>query len=349
MYNILESKIEKKKAVDVLLTKPFLTATAQCSRRKEYMTDNFCVNGALPSLGNVPNNKPYTKDLRTKLGVFAVSDGIGTEEEAPNAAHKALSVLKKYHEKMGSVTVEAVGTVCEAYAEEANSLMHSLGTNVGASVAILVINHGVATAINAGSARVYSFKYGRLNRLSVDDTETQHLLNIGAIRREEAMEHPSRRNLTSAIGFLDASRGNRLHMSSPTPVENGDIFLLCSNGLTDYLSDDRISYILSLHMSNERLAQRLISEAVARGADDNLSVIVVRSGKGTKNQIAHKGLIKGTFLVILLAVLCAFLLSRPWKQKKNPVTPSDVPEPTPTAASILSSPSVSDDMFELRQ
>ena len=250
---------------------------------------------------------------------------------------------------MGNVTVEAVGTVVEAYAEEANNVMHSLGENVGASIAMLVINHGVATAINAGSARVYSFKYGRLNRLSVDDTETQHLLNIGAIRREEAMEHPSRRNLTSAIGFLDATRGNRLHMSSPTPVENGDIFLLCSNGLTDYISDDRISYILSLHMSNERLAQRLISEAIARGADDNLSVIVVRSGKGNKNASAHKGLLKGTILVVLLAVLCAFLLSRPWRQKSGQAPSSEMPTPSPTAPSLLSSPPISDEMFELRQ
>lgn len=313
------------------------------------MTDNFYINGALPSMGNVPNNKPYSKDLRSKVGIFAISDGIGEAQEASSAAHKSLSVLKKYHDKMGSVTVEAVGTVVESYAEEANSLMHSLGENVGASIAMLVINHGVATAINAGSARVYSFKYGRLNRLSVDDTETQHLLNIGAIRREEAMEHPSRRNLTSAIGFLDAAHGNRLHMSSPTPVENGDIFLLSSNGLTDYLSDDRISYILSLHMSNERLAQRLISEAIARGADDNLSVIVIRCGKGNKSSQSNKGLLKGALLVILMAILCAFLISRTWNHKKHATEPTESATPTPTAPSLLSTPSVLDDMFELRQ
>ena len=133
-----------------MLTKPLLTATAQCSRRTEYMTDNFYINGSLPPSGSVPNNKPYSKDLRSKLGIFAVSDGFGSAEEAANAAHKALSILKKYHEKMGSVTVEAVGTVVESYAEEANSFMHSLGGEIGASIAMLVINHGVATAINTG-------------------------------------------------------------------------------------------------------------------------------------------------------------------------------------------------------
>lgn len=331
-----------------MFNKSFLTATAQCSRRTEYMTDNFYINSSLPPSGGVPNNKPFSKDLRSRLGIFAISDGFGNGGEAADAAHKALSVLKKYHDKMSSVTVEAVGAVVESYAEEANSFMRSLNEGTGASIAMLVINHGVATAINAGSARVYSFKYGRLNRLSVDDTETQHLLNIGAIRREEAMDHPSRRTLTSALGMLNPAQGQRLHMSSPTPVENGDIYLLCSNGLTDYLSDDRISYILSLHMSNERLAQRLVSEAIARGADDNLSVIVVRSGKSGKASPVNKGLVKGVILVILLAVLAAFLISRPWKkQSAAPAEPSPSPSPSPTAASILSQDRTHGE-FELR-
>ncbi len=311
------------------------------------MTDNFYINSSLPPSGAVPNNKPFSKELRSRLGIFAVSDGFGNAEESAEAAHKALSMLKKYHDKMGSVTVEAVGTVVESYAEEANAYMRSLGDGTGASIGMLVINHGVATAINAGSARVYSFKYGRLNRLSVDDTETQHLLNIGAIRREEAMEHPSRRTLTSALGMLNPAQGQRLHMSSPTPVENGDIFLVCSNGLTDYLSDDRISYILSLHMSNERLAQRLVSEAIARGADDNLCVIVVRSGKSGKSSRINKGLVKGVLLVVLLAVLAAFLLSKPWKKNAAPAQPTASPSPSPTAASILSQ-DTGDDGFELR-
>jgi len=331
-----------------LFNKLFLTATALCSRRTEYMTDNFYINSSLPPSGAVPNNKPFSKDLRSRLGIFAVSDGLGHGGEAADAAHKALSVLKKYHEKMSAVTVEAVGSVVESYAEEANSFMHSLGDGAGASIAMLVINHGVATAINTGSARVYSFKFGRLNRLSVDDTETQHLLNIGAIRREEAMDHPSRRTLTSALGMLNPAQGQRLHMSSPTPVESGDIYLLCSNGLTDYLSDDRISYILSLHMSNERLAQRLVSEAIARGADDNLSVIVVRSGKSGKPSVVNKGLVKGAFLAVLLAVLAALLLARPWKKPAStPIEPSPSPAPSPTAASILSQESTNDG-FELR-
>lgn len=318
-----------------MLLKPFLTATAQCSRRTDCMTDNFYMNGTLPPSGNVPNNKPFSKDVRSRFGVFAVSDGFGEGDAAKDAAHKTLSILKKYHEKIGSVTVESVGSVVESYAEEANSFMQSAGQDVGASVAMLIINHGVATAINTGSARVYSFKFGRLNRLSVDDTETQRLLNLGAIRREEAMEHESRRTLTSAIGKLDSLAGHRMHMSSPTPVESGDVYLLCSNGLTDYLSDDRISYILSLHMSNERLAQRLVSEAIARGADDNLSVIIVRNGKNSKPSRVNKGLVKIGLVVILLAVLAAYLLSGIGKNKTEEPLPTQTPAPSPKATSIL--------------
>lgn len=311
------------------------------------MTDNFYINGALPAAGSVPNHKIVSKDVRARLGVFAVADGFGAGNDAENAAHKALSILRKFHEKMGSVSLEAVGSVVDAYAEEANHYMESLGGNVGASVGMLIINNGVATAVNCGSARVYAFKYGRLNRLSVDDTKAQQLLNVGAIRREEAMMHPTRRELTAALGRLGMAQGGRLHMSSPAPVENGDIYLICSNGLTDYISDDRIAYILSLRMSNERLAQRLVSEAVARGADDNLSVLLVRSGKNKKPSLISQGLVKGAAVVIALAILAAYLLSRPLHK------PGQVEEPVPTATptappqSVLSAP-VADDGFELR-
>ncbi len=331
-----------------MLTKPFLTVAAQSSQRTDCMTDNFYINGALPATGSVPNHKAVSKVLRARLGIFAVSDGFGSEEDAGNAAHKALSILKKYHEKMSSVSLETMGTVVDAYAEETNRFLSSLGGGTGASIAMLVLNHGVATAINTGSARVYSFKYGRLNRLSVDDTKAQQLLNIGAIRREEAMDHPSRRTLTSALGALNAAGGGKLHMSSPTPVENGDIYLLCSNGLTDYLSDDRISYILSLRMSNERLAQRLVSEAVARGADDNLSVIIVRSGKSGKPSRINKGLLKGVIAVILLAVLAAYLLTRPLTHKGGEEAPQPTATPTPTPQSVLTAPTENDE-FQLRE
>lgn len=330
-----------------MLTKPFLTIAAQCSKRTECMTDNFYINGTLPAAGAVPSHKVVSKDVRARLGVFAVADGFGAGKDAEGAAHKALSILRKFHEKMGSVSLEAVGSVVDAYAEEANHYMQSLGRDVGASVAMLIINNGVATAVNTGSARVYAFKYGRLNRLSVDDTRAQQLLNVGAIRREEAMTHPTRRELTGALGRLGMAQGGRLHMSSPSPVENGDIYLLCSNGLTDYLSDDRIAYILSLHMSNERLSQRLVSEAVARGADDNLSVIIVRSGKNKKPSLINKGIVKCGIVVILLAVLIAYLLSRPLKQRGVEEAPQPTATPAATPQSVLTAP-VAGDEFELR-
>ncbi len=332
--------------------KPHLSATAQCSGRADFMTDSFYMNGAIPPVGAVPTNKAYAKDVRSRMGVFAVSDGFGHGEEAVNAAHKSLSILKKYHEKLESVNLETVGNIVETYAEEANQYMNSLGGGIGASMSMLVINHGVATAINTGSARVYSYKCGRLNRLSIDDTEAQRLLNIGAIRQEEAKDHPSRRTLTSALGMLaPQTNGNRMHMSSPMPVENGDIFLLCSNGLTDYISDDRIAYILSLHMSNERLSQRLISEAIARGADDTVSVMVVRSGKNKKPALINKRVVKGGFIVILLAILAAYLISTPWKERgQEPGTTIVEPiEPTQTPVSILNTPPIDEDNFELRQ
>lgn len=331
-----------------MLIKPIISSTVQGAKLQDNMGDSFYMNGLVPSCGQVPINKAISKSSRVKVGVFAVADGFGHGKAAESAAYKTVSLMKKYHDKMSDVSLEAINPIIEGYANEVNGHVGDVGPNAGASFAMLIISQGVATAVNIGNSRIYSFKYGRLNRLSIDDTEAQHLLSVGAIRRDEAKGHPSRSIINKFLGSLPYGTELKPHISSPAPVENGDLFLISSNGLTDYLSDDRISYILSLKMSNERLAQRLISEAVAKGADDNITVMLVRSGRGVKKtRVVNGGLLKAIAVVVLSAVVLAFLVSLLFKDTKapepiteeQPETVEETPTPTP----------IPDDEFILRQ
>jgi len=210
------------------------------------------------------------------------------------------------------------------------------GGPAGASIAMLIVNHGVATAVNVGSSRVYSFRCGRLSLMSQDDTEATRLLKIGAIRREEAARHPSRSLLTKYIGSAVCGEALEPHISTPTTVERDDVFLICSNGLTDALSEERMSYILSLKMSDERLVQRLVSEAIARGAEDNITVMIVRRGGKKKMPRALKVFLKLAVLVSLAAVLTTFVLSIFRGCSNTNISPDTqnvqeaIPEPTPT-------------------
>ena len=209
----------------------------------------------------------------------------------------------------------------------------------GASIAMLVMNQGVATAVNVGNARIYSFKYGRLSRLSTDDTEAQRLLSVGAIRADEMSEHPAKNLLTGYLGIASDLSVIAPHYSDPMAIEKGDVFLLCSNGLTDVLSDDRISYIMSVRTTDERMVQRLVSEAVARGADDNVTAMLVRAGSGRKSSKAKKGIAK---LIILIALVFALVFasvslfkSCSVSNSESPSVPETTQEPTPTPEFIL--------------
>ena len=209
---------------------------------------------------------------------------------------------------------------------------------------MLIINKGVASAVNIGNARAYSFKYGRLNRLTIDDTEAEHLLSVGAIRREEMPGHPARELLTNYVGMTSGGLLLKPHVSSPATVEKGDLFLLCTNGLTDVLTDDRIAYILSLRASDERLAERLINEARAKGAADNISVVLVRVGGRGNSRRMKKGTLKAIALLValLLAVFAivkvvSLIVNKPSSGPSVPNSPeaTQTIEPTATPEMIL--------------
>lgn len=326
-----------------------LNATIRCSKLTDTMSDSFYINGSMPSAGQVPVNKTFFRTVRDKVGIFAISDGFGDSANVGVAAYKTLGLFKKYQSKFASITAENQPKIIEKYLDETNGIINSLGTagpgsSVGSSLAMLIINKGVATAVNVGSSRAYSFKYGRLTRLSCDDTETEHLLSIGAIRREEALGHSSRDLLTNYIGMTSGAPIIKPHISSPQTVEKGDMFLLCSNGLTDVLSDDRIAYILSLRASDDRLVERLINEAKAKGASDNISVVLVRvGGRSNGSRTLKKGTLKA--IGLLLALIIVFfaivkiisLIAAPPADPTVPAgeTTTQTVAPTPTPEMIL--------------
>ncbi len=326
-----------------------LNATIRCSKLTDTMSDSFYINGSMPSAGQVPVNKTFFRTVRDKVGIFGISDGFGDSANVSVAAYKTLGLFKKYQSKFAGITAENQPKIIEKYLDEANGIINSLGTAgpgsaVGSSLAMLIINKGVATAVNMGSSRAYSFKYGRLTRLSCDDTETERLLSVGAIRREEALGHPTRDLLTNYVGMTSGAPIIKPHISSPATVEKGDMFLLCSNGLTDVLSDDRIAYILSLRASDDRLVERLINEAKAKGASDNITVVLVRvGGRANSSRGVKKGTLKavGLLLALLLAIIAIVkvvsLMVAPAPGPDTPATdsPTQTVTPTPTPEMIL--------------
>ena len=124
---------------------------------------------------------------------------------------------------------------------------------------------------HVGDSRTYRFRNGQLRQLTQDHTLVQQQIEEGLISSENIRNHPLRNIILRALGqerelALDLLRGKILP---------GDLFLLCSDGLTDMVQDDLIQEILSSDIDIHRKADKLVESAKAAGGKDNITVVLV--------------------------------------------------------------------------
>lgn len=123
---------------------------------------------------------------------------------------------------------------------------------------------------NIGDSRVYLLREGTLARLTTDDTYVQSLVESGALTPEQAQRHPQR---SLVVNVLDGEPGRRPSVTA-TPAAAGDRLLLCSDGLSDFVTERRLARLLRVD-DREACADALVRAALDRGGSDNISVVVV--------------------------------------------------------------------------
>ncbi len=124
---------------------------------------------------------------------------------------------------------------------------------------------------HVGDSRCYVYRGGHLVRLTSDHTLVQDLVRRGALTAAEAARHRSRHVITNAIGGDGAGVKVEVHK---VRLEAGDVVLLCSDGLTNMVSDEAIARVLGAEADPEQAAQRLVERANRAGGKDNVTVIV---------------------------------------------------------------------------
>ncbi len=132
----------------------------------------------------------------------------------------------------------------------------------------LIVSH-------TGDSRAYLFREGELHVLTRDQTMVQSLVDAGAIRPEDARKHPMRHVLTGVITTKSGQIPVELHH---VPLSNGDRVLLCTDGLTDMVTDEGISELLRADESADSLCRRLVDRALEAGGKDNVTVVVAKYG-----------------------------------------------------------------------
>ena len=236
---------------------------------------------------------------KNKDFVFAVTDGLRTREDVPSPAHTLCRMIKKYHEKLTHANIEQLDAVVRDFTTDLNgeiSVISSASSysDYASSLCMLTVNSGVATVTNLGSTSAFLMRDGKLTKL----TNSLSLNLIG--------NYPSGVSVTP-------------EMSDSYEITKNDVFLLCSDGLTDALGEDKIAYILSLDLSDERLVTRLVSEALARSGNDDITAMIIRNGAPPySSKKKKKPLLILSVFTVILAVLCAFLVSSLKSCSKKP-------------------------------
>lgn len=208
--------------------------------------------------------------------LFLVADGVGGHAGGDVASAIATKRIAEADQVYAS-TADAEFALQSALIA-ANQLLaetvfeHSELTGMGTTVSGIVRVGGQVVMAHIGDSRVYLFREGELSQISSDHTFVQRLVDSGRITPEEAAVHPRRSVLMRVLGDVDAAPEIDTLTLDTRP---GDRWLICSDGLSSYVAEDRITGILEHVGGAEPAAYRLVKESLDHGAPDNVTVVLL--------------------------------------------------------------------------
>ncbi len=249
-------------------------AVTDVGRVRKNNEDNFYVNGFYKT-DTAMNDLEYEDRPHIAEGFFAVCDGMGGEDNGEAASLYAVSVMKEYQKAFRKDFEEAVQAYVEAANERICQDMRAMSVRMGSTVAGLYIKNGVARSFNCGDSRVYLQHEGQLFMITHDHTRAQQLVDAGLLAPEEMNSHKGKHQLTLHLGIYPEECVITPYISSPFEVVSGDMILICSDGVTDMLTDEDINRIIDPEKSAEKNAIEIVEWALERGGRDNTTAVVI--------------------------------------------------------------------------
>ncbi|MGI8910638.1 MAG: Stp1/IreP family PP2C-type Ser/Thr phosphatase [Rubrobacteraceae bacterium] len=204
--------------------------------------------------------------------LFVVADGIGGFEAGEVASSMTVEVLRTLEpgEPFGDAIREANRRILAAARDD--DKLSGMGTTVVALRFGGSSREPRAEVSHVGDSRAYLLRGGELSPLTEDHSLVAELVRSGDLTRAQAAQHPQKNLITRALGADAEVEADNMVL----PVEAGDRLLLCSDGLSDMIREDRIHDILRGHPGEpETPARGLIAAALAAGGTDNVTVVVV--------------------------------------------------------------------------
>ncbi len=212
---------------------------------------------------------------------FIIADGMGGHNSGEIASKTAVDFISKsvleFPEK--KVANEDITLFIKQIIENANKEVINVSKerieNYGMGTTVIVASVWADNLYigHVGDSRLYLIRDGEMKRITTDHSYIEELVQNGTLTREEAENHPQKNIITRALGCFDEIVVD----TYVCEIKNGDYFVLCTDGLTNMLSENEIKDIVLSADSPETACDVLVRKANENGGEDNITVIVIKN------------------------------------------------------------------------
>jgi protein phosphatase len=215
--------------------------------------------------------------LSPELSLYLVADGMGghtagqvASELAVEASIQAIAALEGASASLAEMLRYTVASANRAIFNTAREKPELAG--MGTTLVCLLAGRGRCALAHVGDSRGYLVRQGRIRQLTDDHSIVGELLRRNQISEDAARDHPHRHVLTRALGVRRAVEADLLEL---TPAD-GDVFVLCSDGLTNHVEDHEIAKAVADESDLQEVCERMVDLANGRGGEDNTTIVLAR-------------------------------------------------------------------------
>ncbi len=241
------------------------------------------------------NNEDFYGEFRIEPDhtVFVVADGMGGHNAGEVASRLAVLTFFESYKRYFEEIKEPEKAIEMAFSD-ANRKVFEAGAKsesqhgMGTTLSVLVLKGEIAFLGHVGDSRIYLIREEECKKLTKDHSLVGKLRENGVISEEEAKVHPRRNILYLSLGVKDSITPQ---ISGGIKIKEGDIFVVCSDGLSNMVTDEEIK-IISINNPPKKAVEKMIEIAKERGAPDNVTVEVIKIEKKNDEEITKKIAIK---------------------------------------------------------
>ncbi|MDO5009350.1 MAG: protein phosphatase 2C domain-containing protein [Intestinibacter bartlettii] len=286
-----------------------ILASVGCNigNERENNEDNFYLNGRFKENPNEKNHISLNSESNEQIQVYAVCDGMGGEELGEVASYVAVETLFKYHnEVFKSCNKSNIQKSIEQYIDDANEriceVTDKLNKNcIGTTLALVVIYTDYMYVYNLGDSKIFFISPDEIVKLSTDHTKAQMLYESGVIDVDELENSPSRHVLTQHLG-ISKNDGKISPSKVIFRLNKGDKFLICSDGVTDLLSENTLEEIIRDADNTQEAVHKIVDNSLSKGGIDNITALIINiEGKMDANK--KKDIIKYFLIIVFLIII----------------------------------------------